>query len=100
MSNYTEKMVKALTAQGSWDYDTAEAFASDNNLSTRSVISKVKSLGLDYTPKPKATAEAPRIRKADLVGSIAIAVGVPVDTIAGLAKADSSALVNLLKGVS
>lgn len=28
MSNYTEKMVKALTAQGSWDYGTAEAFAS------------------------------------------------------------------------
>ena len=100
MSNYTEKMVKALTTQGSWDYDTAEAFASDNNLSTRSVISKVKSLGLDYTPKPKATAKAPRIRKADIVGSIALAVGVPVDTIAGLAKADSSALVNLLKGVS
>ena len=56
MSNYTEKMVKALTAQGSWDYDTAEAFASDNNLSTRSVISKGKSRGLDYTPKPKAAA--------------------------------------------
>ena len=100
MSNYSEKMVKVMAAQSDWDYAKAEAFASDNNLSTRSVISKVKSLGLDYTPKPKASAKAPRIRKADIVGSIALAVGVPVDTIAGLAKADSSALVNLLKGVS
>ena len=100
MSNYSEKMVKVMTAQSDWDYAKAEEFASQNNLSIRSVISKVKSLGLDYTPKPKATAKAPRIRKADIVGSIALAVGVPVDTIAGLAKADSSALVNLLKGVS
>ena len=99
MSNYSQKMVKAMTAQENWDYAKAEEFASQNNLSTRSVISKVKSLGLDYTPKPKAEAKTPRVRKADVVGAIALAVGVPVDTIAGLAKADASALANLLKGV-
>ncbi len=96
MSNYSQKMVKVMTAQENWDYAKAEAFASDNNLSTRSVIAKVKSLGLDYTPKPKAESATPRVRKADVVGAIALALEIPVDTIAGLAKADASALGNLL----
>ena len=96
MSNYSQKMVKVMTAQENWDFAKAEEFASENNLSTRSVISKVKSLGLDYTPKPKAEAATPRVRKADVVGAIALALEIPVDTIAGLAKADASALGNLL----
>ena len=96
MSNYSQKMVKVMTAQENWDFAKAEEFASQNNLSTRSVISKVKSLGLGYTPKPKAEAKTPRVRKADVVGAIALALEIPVDTIAGLAKADASALGNLL----
>ena len=99
MSNYSQKMVKVMTAQENWDYAKAEEFASQNNLSTRSVISKVKSLGLSYTPKPKAEAKMPRVRKADVVGAIALALEIPADTIAGLAKADASALANLLIGV-
>ena len=61
MSNYTEKMVAQMEKIGSFDYASAEEFASKNGLTTRSVISKAKSLGLDYTPRVVAKAATPRI---------------------------------------
>lgn len=102
MSNYTDKMVAKLTQDASsidLDYDYAVEFASEYNISHRSVISKIKSLGLTYTPKPKAQA-MPRVRKADLVDSIAVALNVPYDTIAGLAKSDSASLVELRNAIN
>ena len=99
MSNYSDNMVKALTTQAAWTFAQAEAFASEHNLSTRSVVSKIKSLGLDYTPKPKALAK-PRFRKADTVLAIAKALDADSDELAGLAKADASALSALLMAIA
>jgi hypothetical protein len=99
MSQYTAKMETQLRTVGAFDYDSAAAFADEHSLSVRSVISKVKSLGLEYTPREKVVAATPRIRKADVVASIAAASGADLDAIAGLAKADLRSLQELLKAL-
>jgi len=99
MSNYSTSMVTALQSQA-WDYESASAFASEHNLSVRSVISKIKSLELDYTPKPKTvSASGPRVAKADIVSAIAKALNADPDSLAGLAKADARALSALLMAI-
>lgn len=100
MSQYTDAMVAQLTSAQSFDYDSASRFAEAHSLSVRSVISKVKSLGLDYTPRPvvrKTVGE--RVTKAQIVAEIATAVNGDVDALAGLAKADMASLVALRKAV-
>jgi len=93
MTAYTDTMVAEMTKIGSFDYDSASAFASEYGLSVRSVISKIHSLGLEYTPREKAkAASAPRVRKSDVVASIAAAINVNAETIEGLAKADMASL--------
>ena len=100
MTNYSSSMVTALQSQ-SWDYESASAFASEHNLSVRSVISKIKNLDLDYTPKPKTVSTAgPRVRKADIVDAIALAMSINADSIRGLDKADMRALTTLLEHIA
>jgi len=99
MSNYTPSMVTALQSQ-SWDYESASAFASEHNLSVRSVIAKIKNLDLDYTPKPKTVSTAgPRVVKADIVAAIAKALDADPDELEGLSKADGRALSALLMAI-
>ena len=90
MTAYTDKMVVEMTSAGSFTYETATTFASDHGLSVRSVISKVKNLGLPYTPKQivKSTS-GPRVTKADIVQMIADASGADFEALAGLDKADA-----------
>lgn len=57
MSLYTNAMVAELSNNAPFDYGKAQIFAERHNVSVRSVISKVKSLGLEYTPKPKAASK-------------------------------------------
>ena len=98
MSAYTDVMVAKLNAGAPWTFAGAEAFAKEHNLSTRSVVSKIKSLGLDYTPKPKAARKNPdALRKADVVAAIAAQMGADADKLAGLAKADMRALAELVR---
>ena len=92
-------MVTALQSQ-SWDYESASAFASEHNLRVRSIISKIKNLDLDYTPKVKTVSTAgPRVVKADLVDAIAKALDADPDALAGLSKADTRALNALLMAI-
>ena len=102
MSVYTESMVVELMAKTVWSYDDAVAFAEKHpTVSTRSVISKIKSLKLDYTAKPKtATAKTDKIRKSEIVADIALALGIQVEVISGLAKADAACLRVLLSKVA
>jgi predicted RNase H-related nuclease YkuK (DUF458 family) len=102
MSLYTESMVSELMARASWSYDDAVAFAEKHSsVSVRSVISKIKSLKLDYTAKPKAaTAKTDKVRKSEIVGEIALALGIQADAISGLAKADAACLRVLLAKVA
>lgn len=55
MTTYTDSMVAELSNNAPFDYSKAEIFAERYQISVRSVISKVKSLGLEYTPKAKAS---------------------------------------------
>ncbi|MGB1843051.1 MAG: hypothetical protein ACPHIB_02735 [Thalassobaculaceae bacterium] len=100
MSNYSDSMVNEMTAHGAFTFADAQAYAEKHNLSTRSVVSKIKSLGLDYTPKPKAASKAgDRILKADTVSAIAKALDVNVESIDGLGKADARSLSALLMAI-
>jgi hypothetical protein len=97
MTAYTDKMVSDMTSAGSFTYETASEFANAHSLSVRSVISKVKNLGLPYTPKPITKSSAgPRITKADIVLLIADAAGASPVALAGLDKADVRSLRALL----
>jgi hypothetical protein len=97
MSSYTEKMVTEMTEQGEFSYESAKAYAFENGLSTRSVISKVKNLGLPYTRKVvvKSTA-GPKTTKARVVLTIADNLNIVPDTIAGLHNAPMADLKVLL----
>lgn len=101
MSAYTDAMVARMVAKGAFTFAEAEAFAKEFNLSTRSVVSKVKSLGLAYTPKPKAERKNPdALRKADVVNALAVQLSADADKLAGLAKADMKALAELVRVLS
>ena len=89
---YTEEIVNEMRTIGSFDYDSAAAFAEKHGLSTRSVISKAKFEQIPYTPKVVVKSSTPRVRKSDVVAEIASGLGVPFETIEGLAKADMASL--------
>ena len=99
MSNYTDKMVAEMENIGAFTYDSAAAFAEKHGLSTRSVVSKAKSMGLDYTPRVVAKASKPRIRKSDMVLAIAEQIGADADALAGLSKADMRSLNELVSRI-
>ena len=100
MSAYTDKMVNEMTAVSSWNYDSASEYASKYGLSVRSVISKLKNLELDYTPKPVVkSAGEPRVKKSEIVSQIASIAGADPEALAGLEKADARSLTALLKAL-
>ena len=87
MSNYTPKMVAALEAAAPLNLEIAKDLAADFGVSHRSVISKAKSLGLEYVKaSPKARA-AKGITKAELTDAIRQAVGL-ADRSGDLTKAE------------
>lgn len=100
MSNYTESMVATLLSTPAWNYEQAVNYAAENNLTARSVISKIKSLGLEYTPKQKAaTKTGDTLRKSDIVAAFASEINADADKLSGLAKADKAALNALISAV-
>jgi hypothetical protein len=101
MSNYTSAVVTEMQELGSFTYDSASNFAIEKGLSVRSVISKIKHLGLEYTPKPKTVSSAgPRVKKSDVVRDIAKQVGIALDKIEGLDKSDLRSLLNILDAIN
>jgi hypothetical protein len=94
-------MVAEISAQSTWTYEQCAEYAQAHSLSTRSVISKVKSLELTYVPKtqPAANPKAARPLKAEVVLGIAKALNVSVESIEGLSKADMRSLTALSKAV-
>ena len=98
MSVYSDAMVAKMVGK-SWTYESAVSFAELENLPVRSVISKIKSLGLAYEPKPKAAASAKAVRKSELVRQLAEKLGADPEKLAGLAKADAAAIKMLISAV-
>lgn len=97
--NYTPEMEAMIRAAAPLTFDSAAALGERMGKGARSIIAKAKSLGVEYIAK-----EAPKKRvtgtvaKADIVASIAHAVG--VDALDGLEKAPAAALVKLLEAVT
>ena len=78
MSNYTEKMVATLRDSQPLNLAKAKDLAADFGLSHRSVISKAKSLGLDYVAAPKRGAsKAIGSTKAETLAAIRKALALP-----------------------
>ena len=80
MSNYTESMVAAMRATAPFNLAKAKAFAEANpSVNYRSVIAKVKSLGLEYEKAApvarKAKSDEPT--KAATLGAIRSALALP-----------------------
>ena len=95
MSNYTPKMVAALEAAAPLNLEIAKDLAADFGISHRSVISKAKSLGLEYVKaSPKARA-AKGITKAELTDAIRQAVALP-DRSGDLTKAELNVVLSNL----
>ena len=98
MSAYSNAMVTELCASAH-TYESAAAFASKHNLSVRSVVSKIKSLGLAYEKKVVVRVAGEKIRKADVVAAIAARLSTDVEKLAGLGKADTASLQELLRAI-
>lgn len=95
MSGYTEVEVARLRAEGVVSYERAAELASEFGRSHRSVISKVKQLGLDYVPKAKAPSNSlPKLRKADLVAELSESLGVDLEGLEGATYRSLEALAN------
>ena len=87
MSNYTPKMVAALEAAAPLNLEIAKDLAADFGVSHRSVISKAKSLGLEYVKASPKARVAKGITKAELTDAIRQAVGL-ADRSGDLTKAE------------
>ena len=100
MSAYTDGMVTELEQAGSFSYESATAYAGLHGLSVRSVISKVKSLGLPYTPKQTVATAGPRVTKTEIVRELEAAAGVSLESFVGLEGADVRSLKALLLAIA
>lgn len=98
---YTKKEVATLNklaeTNGSVTYEDAVALSEDFGKSVRSVISKVKSLDLPYTPKAKPAKREKGLTKAELVAQVAENLGVEADVLAGLEKSTARAIGKLVE---
>jgi hypothetical protein len=98
MSSYTPSMISHLQSLDVIDLTVCRALANDWPVSHQSIISKVKSLGLEYTKQEKiATAKKAGATKADTLKEIESALDCKLT---GLEKATSASLGKLLEIVS
>jgi len=93
--NYSEAQVQAIVDAAPLDFEKAQALAIQLEKSHRSVISKAKSLGVEYVGKTAAKKRG--ISKPDLVLAIAKSMSIDVDSIAGLERATAQSLERLLE---
>jgi hypothetical protein len=98
---YTDAQINEMKRIGSFNYDSAKAFADKNGLSFRSVIAKVRALELDYQPKdPKvrSTTSKPKGRaKVDIVTAIQTNLQMELPSLSKMTVADLEVLERELK---
>lgn len=94
---YTGALIAEMRKIGHFTYESASLFALKNNLSLRSVIGKVRALGLDYTPKTIETASKRSTRsKAEIVESIQSAINSPLSSLSKMTVNDLEVLEKFL----
>ena len=101
-SVYTDQMVDLMRSRAPLNADLCRelAFEFGNGITTRSVIAKAKSAGIDYIVKAKPARKKATATKMDLVNAIAKAVDADAGSLDGLVKAPASALSALLSNLS
>ena len=98
--NYTPSMLAVINGYDAFNKATATEIADKIGKSPRSVIAKIKSMGLSYTvQRPVRKDGSPVSRKADTVAAIAKALDMELEDLDGLAKAPRSALIALLREI-
>ena len=98
--NYTPAMLAVINEYDMFDKAVAIEIGARINRSPRSVIAKIKSLGLPYTlQRPVRKDGLPISRKIDTVLAIAKALDMDPLDLDGLTKAPKSALEALLREI-
>ena len=98
--NYTPEMLAVIKGYDAFNKATATEIAAKIGKSPRSVIAKIKSMGLSYTvQRPVRKDGSPVSRKAETVAAIAKALDMDLNDLDGLAKAPRSALIALLREI-
>lgn len=105
MSEYTTEMVSIIVAAKPLTFAKAQQIATRDEFvaagkSHRSVIAKAKSLGLDYTPKPKAAKKTTGDTKADMVRTIADNLELSFEELDGLSNAKAQSLVAIISATT
>ena len=100
---YTDTQVAALQKAandfGTLNGEIAARLADELGQSKRSVIAKIKSLGLDYAVAKKPVKGTRATSKAEYVAAIAKALDADASELAGLEKATALALSGLLAAI-
>ena len=101
-SLYTTEMVDIMRESAPLNAEVCAELSATfgNGITSRSVIAKAKSLGLDYIVKAKPARKKATATKMDLVNAIAKAVAADAGSLDGLVKAPASALSALLSNLS
>ena len=95
--NYTPEMLAVIKGYDAYDKATATEIAAKIGKSPRSVIAKIKSMGLPYTVKKPTRKDGSAVAlKVDMVLAIAKALDMDALDLDGLTKAPRSALSALL----
>ena len=101
MNKYSDAMIARMKEIGTFNYDSAKAFADENGLSFRSVIAKVRALELDYQAKDPRVSKSRSTRKtrakADIVQSIERNLQVELSSLSKMTVADLEVLESELK---
>ena len=99
--NYTDEMVEHMVAayEDMPTLATVEDLVIEFGTPTRSIISKLSSLGV-YKAQPRNTTKTgePVVRKADIADAIQGALGEQLPTLVKMSKADLVALAALVQG--
>ena len=101
-SVYTDQMVATMRSRAPLNAEICAELAAEfgQGLTSRSVIAKAKSAGIDYQVKAKPARKKQAPSKADVVAAIAKAVDADDGQLDGLVKAPMTALCALLSNLS
>ncbi len=100
-SVYTADMVKVMSETAPLNAEICEGLAKTfGNVSTRSVIAKAKSLGLEYHVKAKPVRKKVAPTKMDIVRAIEKGLDADQGSLDGLVKATAQSLDALLSNIS
>ena len=101
-SVYTDQMVNTMRSRAPLNAEICAELAAEfgQGLTSRSVIAKAKSAGIDYQVKAKPARKKAAATKMDIVQAIAKAVDADDGSLDGLVKAPASALSALLSNLS